>query len=124
MKRDLSFQRAVRFAAELIRIPSLPGEEEEVALRIMEELRALGFDDVAIDRAGNVVGRTAGTGGASPVMLSSHMDVVDGDPATWEYEPYGARSRAGACTGAAGGRPAGAGPTARALSGVSAAGSG
>lgn len=90
MKRNRLFQRAVRFAAELIRIPSLPGEEEGVALRIVEELRALGFDDVAVDRAGNVVGRIAGTGEAPAVMLASHMDVVDvGDPAAWEYEPYG-----------------------------------
>lgn len=90
MKRDLSFQRAVQFAAELIRIPSLPGEEERLARRIVEELRALGFDDVAIDRAGNVVGRIAGTAGAPAVMLCSHMDVVDpGDPESWEHDPYG-----------------------------------
>ena len=90
MERDLSFARAIGFAAELIRIPSLPGEEEGVALRIAGELRALGFDEVAIDRAGNVIGRIAGRGDAPAVMLSSHMDVVDvGDPAAWEHAPYG-----------------------------------
>jgi succinyl-diaminopimelate desuccinylase len=90
MKRDLSFQRAIHFAAELIRIPSLPGEEERLARRIVEELRALGFDEVAIDRAGNVVGRIAGRAGAPAVMLCSHMDVVDaGDPESWEHDPYG-----------------------------------
>jgi hypothetical protein len=45
MGRDLSFERAVRFAAELVRTPSLPGEEGAVAGRILEELRALGFDE-------------------------------------------------------------------------------
>jgi putative selenium metabolism hydrolase len=90
MGRDLSFARAIRFAAELVRIPSLPGEEEGVALRIVDELRALGFDDVAVDRAGNVIGRVAGKGDAPAVMLSSHMDVVDvGDAGAWEYAPYG-----------------------------------
>jgi putative selenium metabolism hydrolase len=90
MGRDLSFERAMRFAAELIRIPSLPGEEEAAALRIVEEMRALGFDEARTDRAGNVVGRIAGAGGAPAVMLSSHMDVVDvGDPAGWEHDPYG-----------------------------------
>jgi putative selenium metabolism hydrolase len=95
MRRDLSFERAIHFAAELIRIPSLPGEEEAVARRIVEELRELGFDEAYTDRAGNVIGRIAGTGGAPAVMLSSHMDVVDvGDPAAWEHDPYG-----GAITG-------------------------
>ena len=88
--RDLAFERAVAFAAELVRIPSLPGDEGAVAHRIMRELRALGFDEVRHDRAGNVVGRIAGTGGAPAVMLSSHMDVVDvGDPASWEHDPFG-----------------------------------
>ena len=87
--RDLSFERAIAFAAEIIRIPSLPGEEEGVALRILDEMRALGFDEARTDLAGNVIGRIAGTGGAPSVMLSSHMDVVDvGDPAGWEHDPY------------------------------------
>lgn len=90
MSRDLSFERAIRFAADLVRIPSLPGEEEAVALRILEELRELGFDEARTDRAGNVLGRIAGTGDAPAVMLSSHMDVVDvGDPDTWEHAPWG-----------------------------------
>jgi succinyl-diaminopimelate desuccinylase len=90
MERDLSFERAIGFAADLIRIPSLSGDEGAVAWRIVDELRALGFDEVRTDRAGNVIGRIAGRGGAPPVVLSSHMDVVDvGDPAGWEHDPWG-----------------------------------
>jgi succinyl-diaminopimelate desuccinylase len=90
MERDLSFERAVRFAADLVRIPSLPGQEGAVARRIVQELVELGFDEARTDRAGNVIGRIAGTGGAPAVMLSSHMDVVDvGDAAAWEHDPYG-----------------------------------
>ncbi|HEX2076938.1 MAG TPA: M20/M25/M40 family metallo-hydrolase [Longimicrobium sp.] len=89
MQPDLSFERAMEFAAELIRIPSLSGEEGAVARRILEELRALGFDEARTDRAGNVIARVAGTAGALPVMLCSHMDVVDvGDPGAWEHPPY------------------------------------
>jgi putative selenium metabolism hydrolase len=88
--RDLGFERAVAFAAELIRIPSLPGEEGAVAQRIMEELVDLGFDEVRSDRAGNVIGRVTGTRGAPAVMLCSHMDVVDvGDREGWEHDPFG-----------------------------------
>jgi succinyl-diaminopimelate desuccinylase len=96
MGHDLSFERAVRFAADLIRIPSLPGDEEEVAHRIVEEMRSLGYDEVWTDLAGNVIGRIRGMGRAPAVMLSSHMDVVDvGDPAGWEHDPYGGAVDAG-----------------------------
>jgi succinyl-diaminopimelate desuccinylase len=90
MGADKSFERAIHFAAELVRIPSLPGEEGAAAGRIVEELLALGFDEVRTDRAGNVIGRVAGTGGAPPVMLCSHMDVVGtGDEEAWEHPPFG-----------------------------------
>lgn len=90
MQHELSFDRAVRFAADLVRIPSPSGEEGYVARRIVAELRSLGFDEARMDRAGNVLGRIAGTDGAPAVLLSSHMDVVDaGDPAGWEHDPYG-----------------------------------
>lgn len=80
----------MRFAADIIRIPSLPGEEGAVALRIVDELRALGFDEARTDRAGNVIGRIIGTGDAPAVMLCSHMDVVDaGDAEGWEHDPWG-----------------------------------
>jgi len=62
MGRDLSFERAMRFAADLIRIPSLPGEEREVARRIVGELRALGFDEARTGRAGNVVAASPARG--------------------------------------------------------------
>lgn len=88
--RDLSFERCMQFAADLIRIPSLPGEEAAAARRIVDELKMLGFDEAWTDRAGNAIGRIAGTGAAPAVLLSSHMDVVDvGDPAAWEHPPYG-----------------------------------
>ena len=88
--REISFERAIQFASELIRIPSLPGDEGAVARRIVEELRSLGFDEARTDRAGNVIGRIAGRGEAPAVMLSSHMDIVDvGEPAGWEHDPYG-----------------------------------
>ncbi len=94
---DLRFERAIELAAELIRIPSLPGEEGAVAARIVDELDRLGFQDVGTDQAGNVVGCIRGTRGAPGVMLSSHMDVVDaGDPCAWEFDPWGGEV-AGGC---------------------------
>lgn len=89
--RDLSFDRAIAFAADLIRIPGAPGEEGDVAARVLRELEALRFDDVWADEIGNVFGRVRGrSAGAPTVMLSCHLDAVDvGDPDSWEYAPYG-----------------------------------
>jgi succinyl-diaminopimelate desuccinylase len=93
---DLSFDAALRFAQELIRIRSLPGREGEVAARLMRELIALGFHDVRSDAVGNVLATAPGHGAAPPVMLCSHLDIVDiGDPTTWEHPPFSGEIAAG-----------------------------
>ncbi|MGK7312539.1 MAG: M20/M25/M40 family metallo-hydrolase [Candidatus Longimicrobiales bacterium M2_2A_002] len=87
---DRSFDAAIAFAADLIRIPSPPGGEEAVARRVVEELGRLGFDEAWTDEVGNAVGVIRGEGRAAPVQLSSHLDVVDaGAPEGWEHPPYG-----------------------------------
>jgi putative selenium metabolism hydrolase len=87
---ESTFQRAIAFAADLIRIPSPSGLEGDVARRVMSEMEALGFDDAWTDAFGNVIGRVRGRGESPPLMLCSHLDVVDeGDPAGWEHPPYG-----------------------------------
>lgn len=87
---DTSFDRAIGFAQDLIRIPGSPGNEGDVAARVMRELVALGFHDVRSDQVGNVIGVAPGHGSKPPVMLNSHLDVVDvGDITSWEHPPYG-----------------------------------
>lgn len=84
-----SFDAAIAFAQDLIRIPSPPGGEGAVADRVLQEFEALRFDDVRRDTAGNVIGRIRGTGGAPTVMLNAHLDVVaEGDPNEWEHPPF------------------------------------
>ncbi len=84
-----SFENALSFAQELIRIPSPSGREGEVARRVREEMEALGYDQVGADDVGNVMGVVRGTGESAPVMLNCHMDVVaEGDPGDWEHPPY------------------------------------
>ncbi len=88
MNHDLSFERAIAFARDLIRLPGLSGEERAVAERVRDEMSALGYDDVHIDDAGNVIGRIRG-GPGNAVMLSCHLDAVDvGDPGTWQHGPF------------------------------------
>lgn len=84
-----TFESAMDFASELIRIPSLPGSEEAVARRVMREMEALGLEGVRADALGSVVGVVPGRGDAPPVMVNSHLDMVAaGDPDEWEHPPF------------------------------------
>jgi putative selenium metabolism hydrolase len=79
----------VRFAQDLVRIPSPSTHEGRVAARLAEEMRAVGFDEVFVSRIGSVVGKI-GTG--RPVLLyNGHMDTVEvTDPKAWPHDPFGA----------------------------------
>lgn len=89
----------IDFSRRLIQTPSLPGMEDRVAALIRQEMESLGYDDVTIDVAGNVIGKVQGSGGPT-LMLNAHMDHVDpGDPARWPVDPYGGEIRNGAIWG-------------------------
>jgi succinyl-diaminopimelate desuccinylase len=91
-----SFDEAIRFAQDLIRIPSLPGQEGDLATRVLSEFEALGFDDVWSDEVGNCFARVRGTGSAPALMFNCHLDAVDiGEASSWEHEPFAALIRAG-----------------------------
>ena len=79
------------FLRDLLSIPSLPGDEEEMARRVAAEMEDLGYDDVRTDGAGNVLGLLRGSGRAPSLMLNTHLDHVDvGDPEAWPRPPFGA----------------------------------
>ena len=81
----------VEFLQRLIRTQSMPGEEGALADLVVEEMDGLGYDEVRIDEAGNVIGLVRGAGEAPSVMFNTHLDHVDaGDPAAWPHPPFGA----------------------------------
>ncbi len=88
----------ISFLADLVRIPSESGRETGVAKRIQQEMELLGYDEVAIDHMGNVVGRI---GSGRPAMLwDAHMDIVPaGDPADWGFDPYAGKIENGVLYG-------------------------
>ncbi len=84
-----SFEGAIAFAQDLIRIPSLPGEEGPLAERVVAEMHALGFDEVRVDELGSVIGVVRGAARRPCVMLSAHLDMVSaGDLDEWEVPPF------------------------------------
>jgi succinyl-diaminopimelate desuccinylase len=90
MPKEPTFENALAFAQDLVRIPSPPGGEGEVARRILQEMEDLGYHETGSDELGNVIGTVKGTGFGPTVMLNCHMDVVaEGDPGGWDYPPFG-----------------------------------
>lgn len=87
--RAPTFENALAFAQDLIRIPGLSGNEGSVADRVLQEMGQLGLDDVRRDEVGNVIGVVRGVGGAPPVLLNCHLDVVaEGAHEDWEWPPF------------------------------------
>ena len=94
--RQASFEAALSFASDLIRIPGLPGREADVARRVRVEMEALGLVDVRVDEVGNVIGVARGRGEAPPLLLNSHLDVVaEGAHDAWEVPPFSGEVRDG-----------------------------
>ncbi|MCW5850388.1 MAG: M20/M25/M40 family metallo-hydrolase [Anaerolineae bacterium] len=88
---DQHWDDLVLFTQRLVQTPSLPGEEGQVAALVQAEMERLGYDEVRVDQAGNVVGTMRGAGDGSSLLLNTHMDhVAVGDPARWPHRPFGA----------------------------------
>ena len=62
------------FAQQLISIPSLPGQENEVADIIHNEMLELGYDEVWVDHAGNIIGKI--NGGDGPSIYSTGIWIM------------------------------------------------
>ena len=90
-------QALVRFAKRLVATPSLSGEEHQVARLVAAELRRLGYRNVTVDHAGNVVG-WLGTG-RPRLMFNGHLDHV---PPAGMDDPYDARIELGEGPGRSG----------------------
>jgi putative selenium metabolism hydrolase len=80
----------IRFCRELVTTPSLSGQEKEVAVKIQNYLKQLGFDEVKVDRYGSVIGHIKGNFPGETVLIDGHMDTVDiADRSRWTKDPYG-----------------------------------
>jgi len=80
----------ISFTRDLVRIPSVLGDEHRVAERVLAEMRLLGFDDVDLDEVGNAVGVFAGAADGPTLLLDAHMDTVDVMPrGEWSRDPFG-----------------------------------
>jgi putative selenium metabolism hydrolase len=87
---DYDKDELVDFLRDIVRTPSLSGEEDRVAMRIAAAMRRAGFREVFTDRIGNVVGRF-GEMKRPMLLFNGHMDTVGvSDPSAWVHDPFGA----------------------------------
>lgn len=76
-----------KFLRDMIAIPSESCQEEQVILRIKEEMEKVGFDKVEIDPMGNILGYIGH--GKHVIAMDAHIDTVGvGNPENWQYHPY------------------------------------
>ena len=82
----------IQFTQDIVRIPSLSGQEEAVAKRVESEMRRLSFDRVWTDGNGSVVGIVEGARDGKTILLDAHTDTVGISPGVpWQHEPFGAQ---------------------------------
>jgi len=79
-------QRRERFLADLIRIRSYTGQEGPAVERTLQELRAIGCDEVWMDSAGNALGRIGR--GPRIILYDAHLDTNEvADEREWPHPP-------------------------------------
>ena len=82
----------IEFCQRLVRTKSYSGQEAEVAAVLAEEMRALGYDEVIVDKYGSVVGTINGNRPGPTVLFDGHIDTVPAENAEkWTYPPFEAR---------------------------------
>jgi putative selenium metabolism hydrolase len=80
--------------SKLIQIKSLSREEKDAALEMKKMMEETGFDEVRIDRLGNVIGRIGN--GEKIIAIDGHIDTVDlGNPDAWKFDPLGGEIKNG-----------------------------
>jgi putative selenium metabolism hydrolase len=78
--------RRERFLADLIRVRSYTGQERAAVDRTLEELVAIGCDDVWMDSAGNALGRIGH--GPRVILYDAHLDTNEvADDRDWPHPP-------------------------------------
>ncbi|MBX3000586.1 MAG: YgeY family selenium metabolism-linked hydrolase [Caldilineaceae bacterium] len=92
--------KLISFARDLVRMPSLSGDERKVAQRVELEMKSLNFDSVSVDEAGNIIGIITGKQPGSTIVYDAHMDTVGIAPgAPWKLDPFSGEIMDGALHG-------------------------
>jgi acetylornithine deacetylase/succinyl-diaminopimelate desuccinylase-like protein len=68
-----------------------PGNERQAADYLERMLREVGYEPTMLESApgrANLVCRRRGAGGAAPLLLTAHLDVVEAHASEWKHPPF------------------------------------
>lgn len=89
-------EQVVALCQEMIRQRSCSGEEAGVVKVLSAHMKEMGFDEVTVDRYGNIIGCIKGSRPGKKILFDGHIDTV---PVTeekeWEYPPFAAEIHEG-----------------------------
>ncbi|MFV0497650.1 MAG: YgeY family selenium metabolism-linked hydrolase [Candidatus Fimivivens sp.] len=92
MLNEKRCNEVIALCQTLIQAQSYSGEEGEVAARIQRTLKAKGFDEVQVDRYGNVIGCIKGNRPGKKVLFDGHIDTVPvTNESEWPHAPFAAQ---------------------------------
>lgn len=84
-------EQVIELCRTLIREKSYSGQEEGMVKTLSANMKALGFDEVTVDRYGNLIGCIKGKRPGKKLLFDGHMDTV---PVTeekeWQYPAFSA----------------------------------
>lgn len=87
-------EEVVQFLKDFIAIESVTYNEKNAVDFLAGKMKEFGFDEVRVDKVGNVVGRVGS--GKTVLLYDAHIDTVElGDPAAWGFNPLEARMEEG-----------------------------
>ncbi len=80
--------------SRVVKHKSLSLQEESVIQEFKSIMEEAGFDEVRIDKLGNIIGRMGN--GKKLITIDGHIDVVDiGNLANWDFDPLGGEIKDG-----------------------------
>ncbi|WP_019227532.1 YgeY family selenium metabolism-linked hydrolase [Sedimentibacter sp. B4] len=84
-------QTVIELCQRLVQSPSYSGQEDKVAEELKKAFEELGFDDVVVDKYGNIIGHIKGNKPGKKIVFDGHIDTVPVSNETeWKYPPFAA----------------------------------
>ncbi len=84
-------EEVIALCQKLIQAKSYSGGEDKVSAAVKEAMTEKGFDEVTIDKYGNIIGCLKGKRPGKKILFDGHIDTVPvTDETVWEYPPFGA----------------------------------
>lgn len=83
--------QVIELCRKLIQQKSYSGNEDGMVKVLSENMKALGFDEVTVDRYGNIIGRIKGKRPGKKILFDGHIDTVPvTEESEWLYPPFAA----------------------------------